>query len=162
MGNTSRTRVPPEQSTCAITRTLAALSDRWSFLVLREAFSGVTKFGEFRDHLGVASDVLSTRLATLVDYGILTKERYQEPGQRARDAYLLTPAGHDLKVVLGALQQWGDTHLARPEGPSINRVDAGTGSSLSVCFVNDEGNAVAEDDATFVRTAAYPADPTGN
>ena len=119
----------------------------------REAFSGVMKFGEFRDNLGVASDVLTT----LVDYGILTKERYQEPGQRARDAYRLTPAGEDLKVVLGALQQWGDNHLARPEGPSINRVDAGTGAALRVVFADDDGHVVAKDDATFVRTAAYPA-----
>ena len=149
---------PLEQIPCSIARTLSALSDRWSFLVLREAFSGVTRFGEFRDNLGVASDVLSARLATLVDYGILTKERYQEPGQRARDAYLLTPAGDDLKVVLGALQQWGDDHLARPEGPTINRIDAGSGSALHVAFVDDKGHAVAKDDATFVRTAAYPAD----
>lgn len=153
MGNTSL-----EQSTCAIARTLAALSDRWSFLVLREAFSGVSRFGEFRDNLGIASDVLSARLATLVDYGILTKERYKEPGQRARDAYLLTPAGTDLKVVLGALQQWGDVHLARPEGPSINRVDAGTGAALNVVFADDDGHVVTKDDATFVRTAAYPVD----
>jgi DNA-binding HxlR family transcriptional regulator len=157
MGNTSKSRIPPEQSTCAIARTLAVLSDPWSFLVLREAFSGVTKFGEFRAGLGIASDVLSTRLATLVDYGILTKERYQEPGQRARDAYLLTPAGTDLKVVLGALQQWGDTYLARPEGPSINRVDAATGAALNVVFADDEGHVIDKNEATFVRTAAYPA-----
>ncbi|TDQ00231.1 winged helix-turn-helix transcriptional regulator [Labedaea rhizosphaerae] len=152
MRNTS-----PAQSTCAIARTLAALNDRWSFLVLREAFSGVTKFGEFRENLGIASDVLSARLATLVDYGILTKERYQEPGQRARDAYLLTPAGTDLKVVLGALQQWGDNHLARPEGPSIHRVDATTGAPLNVVFADDQGHVVDKDEAAFVRTAAYPS-----
>jgi DNA-binding HxlR family transcriptional regulator len=156
MGNTSRTRIPPEQSTCAIARTLAVLSDRWSFLVLREAFSGVTRFGEFRENLGIASDVLSARLATLVDHGILTKERYQEPGQRARDAYLLTPAGTDLKVVLGALQQWGDNHLARPEGPSVNRVDAATGAALNVVFADEAGRVVGKDKVTFVRTAAYP------
>jgi hypothetical protein len=64
--------------------------------------------------------------------------------------------------VLGALQQWGDTHLARPEGPSINRVDAGTGAAVNVVFADDAGRVIGTEDATFVRTAAYPADPTGS
>src|SRR5262252_2889792 len=95
------------ESACSIARSLGVLGERWTFLVLREAFMGVTRFAEFRDRLGVAPDVLSDRLATLVDYGVLERERYQEPGARPRLAYKLTPAGEELLVVLGALQQWG-------------------------------------------------------
>jgi DNA-binding HxlR family transcriptional regulator len=62
-----------------------------TFLILREALSGATRFAQFRDALGVAPDVLTDRLSTLVDYGVLAREPYQEPGSRSRFAYQLTP-----------------------------------------------------------------------
>ena len=102
--------------TCSIERTLGVLGERWTFLILREAFLGATRFVEFRDRLGVAPDVLTDRLGTLVDYGVLEREPYREPGARSRFAYRLTPSGRELQVVLAALQQWGDEHLPRPRG----------------------------------------------
>ena len=113
-------------TTCSIERSLGVLGERWTFLILREAFLGATRFVEFRDRLGVAPDVLTDRLATLVEYGVLEREPYREPGARSRFAYRLTPAGRELQVVLAALQQWGDEHLPRPEGPSMLRRVAGT------------------------------------
>ena len=95
-------------SSCSIARSLGVLGERWTFLILREAFSGLSRFAEFRDSLGIAPDVLTDRLSTLVKYGVLEKAAYQEPGARARSAYLLTLAGRQLFVVLAALQQWGD------------------------------------------------------
>ena len=106
----------PEEA-CSIARTLGVVGERWTFLILREAFLGATRFAEFRDRLGVAPDILSDRLATLVEYGVMAREPYREPGARSRFAYRLTPAGRELQVVLSALQQWGDEHLPRPEGP---------------------------------------------
>ena len=112
---------------CAIARSLGVLGERWTFLIVREALWGATRFGEFRDALGVAPDVLTARLARLVDAGVMEKVPYQEPGSRQRWAYELTPAGRDLQVVLGAMQGWGDRHIPRPEGPSVERrtVDGG-------------------------------------
>ncbi|WP_293771477.1 helix-turn-helix domain-containing protein [Sporichthya sp.] len=80
--------------------------ERWTPLILREASRGTTRSADFKANLGVASDVLADRLATLVEYGVLSKEPYQEEGSRTRFEYLLTPAGEELRVVLGALQQW--------------------------------------------------------
>lgn len=70
-------------TTCSIARSLGVLGERWTFLILREAFLGATRFAEFRDRLGVAPDVLSDRLGTLVAAGVLAREPYQEPGARA-------------------------------------------------------------------------------
>src|ERR1700761_7656533 len=74
---------PPELM-CSIARSLCVVGERWTFLILREAFFGVTRFSEFRDRLGVAPDVLTERLATLTEAGVLTREPYQEPGRRGR------------------------------------------------------------------------------
>jgi DNA-binding HxlR family transcriptional regulator len=142
---------------CSIARSLTVLGERWTFLILREALGGATRFAQFRDALGIAPDVLADRLATLVEYGVLTREPYQEPGRRVRYGYQLTPAGRELQVVLGALQQWGDAHLPRPEGPTLLRRQRGTGRPLHVAYVDDDGREIAPADVAFVRTPAYPA-----
>lgn len=144
---------------CSIARSLGVLGERWTFLVLREAFWGVTRFAQFRERLGVAPDVLADRLATLVDYGVLARRPYQEPGTRVRDEYLLTPAGRELQVVLGALQQWGDEHLPRAEGPSVVRRHRHTGRPLSVGYVDEDGRAVDPADVAMVPTNGYPGPP---
>jgi DNA-binding HxlR family transcriptional regulator len=131
------------------------LGERWTFLILREAFLGATKFAEFRDRLGIAPDVLSDRLSTLVEYGVMEREPYQDPGARPRSAYRLTPAGTELKLVLHALQQWGDKYLPRPEGPSVLRRIRGTGLPVHVGYVDDRGSQVA-----LADVAVIPADPT--
>jgi DNA-binding HxlR family transcriptional regulator len=136
--------------TCSIERGLAVFGDRWTVLILRDAFLGTSRFGEFRRRLGIASDMLAERLDHLVDQGILAREPYQEPGRRVRHSYQLTPKGQDLKVVLGAMQQWGDQYLPRPEGPSMLRRSRQTGAPLAVAFVDDTGRAVAPEDAAFV------------
>jgi DNA-binding HxlR family transcriptional regulator len=147
-------RVP--ENPCAITRSLGVLGERWTFLVLREAFDGVTRFAQFRDRLHVAPDVLTDRLATLVEYGVLEKVAYREPGSRSRDAYELTPAGRELAVVLGALQQWGDEHLPWREGPSVLRRVRDTDRPVHIGFVDDRGREIKPDKVAMIKTAAYP------
>jgi DNA-binding HxlR family transcriptional regulator len=141
---------------CSIARTLEVVGARWTLLILREAFTGRTRFAEFRSALGIAPDVLSERLSTLVEYGVLSRQPYQEPGSRARFSYHLTPSGRELFSVLGALQQWGDDHLPRAEGPTIERRSATSDQPLRVGFVDPDGHAVDLDDVRFVPTAAYP------
>lgn len=95
---------------CPVGRALAVVGERWSLLIVREAFDGVRRFQDFRNRLGIASNLLSTRLETLVGAGILMRVPYQDPGGRRRDEYHLTERGEDLESVLLALRQWGDKY----------------------------------------------------
>jgi DNA-binding HxlR family transcriptional regulator len=136
---------------CPIERGLAVVGERWTFLILREAFLGTTRFADFRARLGIATDVLAERLAHLVAHGVLSREPYREPGSRARSEYHLTPKGRDLKVVLGAMQQWGERYLPRPEGPPMQLRSRRTARPLDVAFVDEAGRAVEQDEAAFAR-----------
>jgi DNA-binding HxlR family transcriptional regulator len=143
------------ETPCSIARTLEVLGERWTFLVVREALSGKTRFADLRAALGVAPDVLTNRLNTLVTAGVLERRPYQEEGRRTRHEYHMTPAGKELLVVLGALQQWGDAHRPYPPGPTVVRRSVDD-RPLHVAFVDDEGHEVSLDQVRFVRTAAYP------
>ncbi|MDQ0771759.1 DNA-binding HxlR family transcriptional regulator [Streptomyces aurantiacus] len=147
-------------SSCSVTRSLGVLGENWTLLILREALTGTTRFADFRSALGLAADVLSRRLATLVESGVMYREPYQEPGSRTRYEYHLTDAGRELEVVLGALQQWGDRHLPRAEGPSIERRARRTDRPVHVAFIDDLGYEVPWADVATIRTDAYPKDET--
>ena len=79
---------------CSIKRTLDVVGEKWTLLVLREAFYGARRFEEFLANVGCARTLLSERLATLVEHGVLHREPYREAGQRERHQYLLTDKGH--------------------------------------------------------------------
>jgi DNA-binding HxlR family transcriptional regulator len=142
-------------SPCSIARSLEVLGEKWTLLVVREALAGVTRFADFRATLGIAPDILTARLATLVAAGVLVKVPYQEPGTRQRHEYHLTGAGRELRVVLGALQQWGDAHRPYEPGPTVTR-RTGDGRTLDVAFVDTRGRRVPLTDVRFEPTAAYP------
>lgn len=93
----------------SVEATLAIASDRWSFLVIREAFFGVRRFNEFQEALGISRKVLSARLGTLTDEGIFERRPYQT--RPTRHEYRLTDKGRDLFTVTVALMQWGDRWL---------------------------------------------------
>lgn len=101
---------------CSIARTLELVGEKWSLLVLREVFTGVRRFDDLRRRTGAPRQVLSARLGTLVDAGVLRRHPYQEPGRRTRDEYRLTSAGMDLYPVLVGLLRWGDRYLDQPTG----------------------------------------------
>jgi DNA-binding HxlR family transcriptional regulator len=122
----------------------------------------VTRFADFVSSLRVAPDILSDRLAMLIEAGVMEKRRYQEPGRRARESYHLTKAGMDLKIVLGALQQWGDEHLPHKDGPSAKRRDRRTREPLSVGFVNGAGSKVPLGDVEFVLVSGGFAKPASD
>jgi DNA-binding HxlR family transcriptional regulator len=142
---------------CAIARGLGVLSDPWTFLLLRDAGFGRRTFAEFHESLGIATDVLTARLNTLVEAGVFARLPYQEPGQRTRHAYELTRAGQELALVLVALQQWGDEHL--PIGVPLRAVPVTKGGRRPVraTFVDDQGTVVAPVDVEFVSTANVAA-----
>lgn len=141
---------------CAISRSLGVLGDRWTLLILRDAFEGITRFEEFRESLGIATDVLSARLSSLVEHGVMEKVEYREPGVRRRFAYVLSDAGRELFVILAALQEWGDRHLPWPEGPSLVRLEERTGKPVRISFIGSQGQEVPPEDVVFAPTASYP------
>jgi DNA-binding HxlR family transcriptional regulator len=160
---TTRTATAPGAGTrpnCSIARTLGLVSDRWTFLLLREAHLGTTRFADFRDILHIAPNILTNRLATMVESGLLEKHEYRTEGERTRSSYHLTPAGADLKLVLAALQQWGDVHVPRQDGPTVLRRDVRSNELVNVGFVGPDGNTVPEDDVVFEPVAGSSADRT--
>src|SRR3984893_7860789 len=104
---------------CSIKRTLDALGEKWPLLVLREAFYGARRFEQFLASVGCARTLLSERLATLVEHGVLHREPYREPGQRERHEYILTEKGHDLFAALVVLMHWGDRWEAGSAGGPV-------------------------------------------
>src|SRR5688572_1695741 len=102
---------------CSVARTLEIVGDRWSVLVLREAFLGVRRFEVMQRHLGIARNVLTDRLNRLVDAGILVRVQYQE--RPPRSEYRLTEAGIDLWPTIVALLQWGNKHLPGAEAQQM-------------------------------------------
>lgn len=155
---TSATSSKVPDTTCSIARSLGVLGERWTMLILRDALLGSTRFAEFQRSLGVAPDVLADRLNTLVQHGVMTRVPYREPSARSRFEYHLTPAGRELQLVLTALQQWGDEHLPRSEGPSLLRRRKGTGRPVHVGLVDDRGEELDLDQLELIRTSSYPTE----
>ncbi len=108
-----------DSSTCSIARTAQVLGDRWTVLVVRDLFNGIRRFDALQAHLGIARDVLTKRLRLLLDEGLIERRAYQAEGERARQEYVLTGAGRDLRTVLVALMDFGDKHRAGVDGPPM-------------------------------------------
>lgn len=102
---------------CSIARSLAVIGDRWSILILRDAFRGIRRFDDFRRDLDIARPVLADRLRKLVDAGVMTKVAYQARPERFE--YRLTAMGIDLSPALVALMRWGDTWLSDGGAPTL-------------------------------------------
>ena len=103
---------------CSIGRAMDILGERWTFLILRESFYGVRRFSDMQRNLGIARNILSTRLQALVANGILERRLYQE--EPPRHEYRLTEAGRDLYPAIVTLMRWGDRHLS-DEPPVVLR-----------------------------------------
>jgi DNA-binding HxlR family transcriptional regulator len=134
-----------DSEACSAARALGVLGDRWTLLVLREVFNGVRRFDDISEHIGVARDVLTRRLATLVDEGVLTKSPYREPGHRTRYEYRLTAAGRDLRPILLALIAWGDEHRAMPDGAPLTLVHPDCGAQVRLIMRCEAGHDLPDD-----------------
>lgn len=111
---------------CPVARAMAILGERWTILILREAFAGTTRFDGFERNLGIAPNILSARLAALVEHGLLERV----PAEGGRHAYALTPRGRDAFPLYLAIRDWGARHLSGPEGPPTLMVDRITGAPV--------------------------------
>ena len=128
---------------CPIARSLVVAGDAWSILILRDAHAGLTRFDQFRKSLGIAPTMLTRRLATLAEEGLLEKRRYSE--RPPREEYLLTAAGRDFLPVLFMIGAWGRQY--RGGGPLIRFLDAETGTEIQ---------AVAVDEVTGAKIGTRP------
>jgi DNA-binding HxlR family transcriptional regulator len=126
---------------CSVARTLEVIGERWTILVLREALYGTRRFDDFQRLTGAPRNVLTARLRTLVDHGVLKRVPYQEPGARQRYEYALTGRGRDLLTAVVALMQWGDEHLADPAGPPVVVRHRECGARVQAVLTCDAGHA---------------------
>ena len=115
-------------STCPIARTIDIVGDKWSLLIIRDAFDGIRRYSQFQRSLGIAKDILITRLRDLVAAGVLRVE--DAPGGRAYQEYVLTEKGEDLFDLIVSLRQWGQEHAFAPGEPHSVLVDAATGEPV--------------------------------
>jgi DNA-binding HxlR family transcriptional regulator len=136
---------------CSIARSLEVLGERWTLLIVREAFWGRTRFARFRERLGIAPDVLADRLATLVEVGVFERRAYRAEGEREREEYVLTDEGRALLPVLAGLAQWGDAFRPTGFGAAAEYRAGADGRPLRVAFVDDDGHEVALNDVAVVR-----------
>ena len=102
---------------CSMASTLEVIGERWTILIVRDIFLGIRRFDDLQRDLGVARNILQTRLEGLVDHGILVKRPYQE--RPVRYEYRLTAKGADLWPVLVSLLHWGDRHAIDGEPPVV-------------------------------------------
>ncbi len=119
--------------TCAISRGLALVGDAWSALILRDASRGMTQFDQFRTSLGIAPNILSRRLKSLTEAGVLEKRRYSE--RPPRDEYVLTQAGRDFIPVLAAMGEWGRRYNG--DGKLSHLVNKETGCPVRAVVVDE-------------------------
>ena len=118
---------------CPIARSLERVGEWWSILILRDAFKGATRFDQFQKSLGIAPNMLTRRLGTLVDSGLLERRLYSEKPPRYE--YVLTDRGKDFRPVLWALVAWGNKHF-QPEEQTMIVVDAETGEPAEPMLID--------------------------
>ena len=124
---------------CSVARALDVLSDPWTLLIVRDAFTGTRRFRDFEANLGVSKNVLAARLKRLVQEEILSTEDAGQYGTRLE--YRLTPKGKDLLVVLTALREWGDRWISGPGNEPVVVVDRRTGAPVPPLRIRDADGA---------------------
>jgi DNA-binding HxlR family transcriptional regulator len=128
---------------CPISRSVSFAGDAWNLLILRDAHGGLTRFDQFRKSLGIAPSMLTRRLATLMEEGLLERRLYSE--HPPREEYLLTAAGRDFLPVLFIIGAWGRKY--RGGGKLVRFFDAEAGTEIK---------AVAVDEVTGARIGTRP------
>ena len=129
-----------DTANCTIGAAVSAIGEKWTFLILREAFTGVRRFDDMRRRTPAPRQVLSDRLSRLVADGMLRRVPYQERGQRARHEYRLTQKGLDLYPVLVALMAWGDKYAVGPAGPQVQLTHRDCGADVRLQLACTDGH----------------------
>lgn len=121
-------RIHPTSAICPVARFLDAIGDRWSLLIVRDAFDGSRRFGDFQRELGVARNILTDRLRRLVDAGVLELQPASDGS--SYQEYVLTAAGEQLFPVVVAMRQWGEKNLFERGERCSRMVDTKTGKPV--------------------------------
>ncbi|MBM7808827.1 DNA-binding HxlR family transcriptional regulator [Geodermatophilus bullaregiensis] len=132
-----------DRARCSVGGTLAVVGEKWSLLVLREAFLGVRRFADLQRALGAPRAVLTDRLASLVASGLLVRVPYRPEGERQRHEYRLTDKGRDLYPALVALMQWGDRWLTDDGAAPLELAHRDCGEPVSLALRCAAGHDVA-------------------
>ncbi|PSH61816.1 winged helix-turn-helix transcriptional regulator [Phyllobacterium sophorae] len=137
------------EAECPVARSLDAIGDWWSLLIVRDAFDGIKRFSEFQQNLGIAKGMLTTRLRDLVEAGVLNLAPASD-GSAYRE-YVLTDKGRNLFLVIVALRQWGEDHLYREDEKHSVLVDADERNPVSRLTVySADGRQLAWDETRIV------------
>lgn len=150
---------PADFAHCSIAATLSLIGEKWTILILRDVFSGVRRFDEFLERLQCSPAVLSARLKTLTEAGLLRKVSYKEPGERERFAYHPTRAAVELLPVIVGLMQWGDAHM-KPDGQGPAEIRSRvTGLKVRSALVDEDNQPVSPSDMQLISliSATDPA-----
>lgn len=149
-------RTSLEGDPCPVARALDAIGDWWSLLIVRNATSGMSRFGEFQASLGIGKNILAIRLRALVEQGVL-EHVAREDGEPARD-YVLTEKGRSLFPVLVALRQWGEAHSTSAGSGDLLLVERSTGRPLRrMQVLSADGLPLKISDTTLVRVQSPAA-----
>ena len=132
---------------CSVARALEIVGERWTLLIVRDAFVGLTRFDQFQENLGIARNVLTDRLARLVAGGVLERVRYSERPERYE--YVLTEKGKGLRVAIAALRQWGDAYYS-PQPPTLMRSKADGGPVVAAFVPAGAANILGPDEVVTV------------
>ena len=141
-----------DEMNCSLAQTLDIIGERWTLLILRDAFFGARKFSQFQESLGIARNILTTRLNRLVDEGILDKQT--EP-KGSHPEYRLTDKGLALQPVLLAMTHWGDEYKAHPKGARLTFVERDTQLPIRpMAAISQDGRSLAPRDIQAVQGPA--------
>ncbi|NBE99069.1 helix-turn-helix transcriptional regulator [Nonomuraea sp. KC401] len=140
--------VSHRQAECPVARTVDVIGDRWSLLIIRDAFDGIRRFSELQRNLGLAKNILASRLRELVAQGIL--EMVPAADGSAYHEYALTAKGRELFAVIVALRSWGEAHLFEGDEPRSALLDTQDELPVRLQVTNAMGQPISPDDA-FVR-----------
>jgi DNA-binding HxlR family transcriptional regulator len=142
-------RTSLEKAECPIARSLDAIGDWWSLLIIRDALLGIRRFSEFQKNIGLAKNILTVRLRTLVDQGIL-KTAPASDGSAYRE-YLLTPKGRGVFPVLVALRQWSEEFSGEADGFATRLVDRSNGRPVRKLELRSRDGRLLGDGDTELR-----------
>lgn len=140
------TTTPPalaySTATCQIERSMAILGEKGTMVVLREVFNGIRRFADMQRHSRMPKQVLSNRLALLVEHDILRRVPYRDEGARERHEYRLTDKGFELYPIFAAVADWGTRWYADPEGPPVELAHRDCGSVVTTVLECGDGHRV--------------------
>jgi DNA-binding HxlR family transcriptional regulator len=155
MGESMVKRTSLEKADCPVARSLDAIGDWWSLLIIRDAFDGLRRFGEFQKSLGVARGILTTRLRHLVDLGILDTAPASDGS--AYQEYVVTEKGRDLFLVIVSLRQWGEDHCFESGEDHSTLVDNQSGRPVGRLALRSKTGKALTSLETSVRKTGGPA-----